>query len=71
MCAFKKLLPYAILCVLGRSEQLSAHSNHGDTVWAGQHGSSHPERRRPAPEPAAFPDISTSHSISGTPNSLP
>lgn len=56
------------LCVVGRSEHISAHSNHGNAAWAGQHGSSHPECRRlpPAPEPAALSNISTSHSLSGT-----
>lgn len=66
--AFKKTLSMCLVCVLGRSEHLSAHSNHGNTAWAGQHGSSYSECRRlpPAPEPPALPDISTSHSLSGT-----
>lgn len=68
MCALKKTLSLFCLCVLGRSEHISAHSNHGNAAWAGQRGSSHPECRRlpPAPEPAALPNISTSHSLSGT-----
>lgn len=65
--ALKKTLSLCCFCALGRSEYVSAHSNHGNAAWAGQHGSSHPECRRlpPAPEPAALPNISTSNSLSG------
>lgn len=52
-------------CVLGRSEHVSACSNHGNAAWAGQHGSSYPECRR-IPEPAALPHFSPPQSLSGS-----
>lgn len=68
MCVcFYKTLSLRRLCVLGRSEHVSAHSNHGNAAWAGRHGSSYPECRR---LPPALPDVSTSHSLSGTASAL-
>lgn len=53
--------------VFGRSELISACSNHGNAARAGQRGPSHPECRRlpPAPEPAALPNITPPQSVSG------
>lgn len=69
--SFKRLM-LSFFCALGRSEHISAHSNHGDAAWAGQRGSSHPECRRlpPAPEPAALISVPPTQPLSGSRSSL-